>query len=280
MKRFLITLTLALATLSLGAQVAEYNNRYQKLVERVGVSGPGVESVLDKWAQVDSSDLRYLQARFLYYYDKSRSDATYSTTNPRYLGQEPMFSLKDTSNHTTVYYYLVDEFDDELFGKALHYLDRAITLNPFQMDLRVTKLNSLFLYEKESPDMTEACLLNLIEENKVKEPKWTYEGSRIDQEDFKGMIQEYCVNLFNVGSDRSLEAFLNVTEKMLSYDKKNLDFMANVGSYYMKKKDYKKALKQYDKVLKKDPEHYSALTNARTIARVLKDPKLIAKYGE
>lgn len=280
MRRFIAALVLYLSALGLSAQVTDWNDRYTKLVEKVGVSGPGVESVLDKWGQVDSSDLRYLEARFLFYYSKSRSDGTVSNNNPRYLGMKPLLSLPDTAHHTTVYYYSIDVFDDELFGQALHNLDRAIVVDPYKLDLRVYKLNALILYEKESPDMAEDCLLKLIDEDRRKEPEWIFSGQKIEAELFDSMIQEYCANLFDIGSERSLEAFLSVSKKMLSYNKKSTDFMANIGSYYMKKKDYKKALKEYNKVLKIDPQHYSALANCRTIARILKDPKLIAKYSK
>ncbi|MCQ2116155.1 MAG: tetratricopeptide repeat protein [Bacteroidales bacterium] len=279
MRKIILVAALMLSAFGLSAQVTDWNARYTKLVEKVGVSGPGVESVLDKWAQADSSDIRFLEARFMYYYDKSRSDGTASSTNPHYLGQKPLFSLPDTTNHTTVYYYSVDRFDDELFGKALRSIDRAIVVDPYKLDLRICKISALILYEGESPDMAEECILSLIDEDRRKEPKWMFSGEKVDAATFDGMIQEYCANLFTIGSDRSLEAFMNITRKMLSYNKKAPDFMANVGSFYMKKKDYKKALKEYDKVLKIDPQHYSALANCRTIAKILKDPKLIAKYN-
>ena len=58
-----------------------------------------------------------------------------------------------------------------------------------------------------------------------------------------------------------------------------MGFMNNIGSYNMLvKQDYKTALKYYEKVLKKNPEDYTAIRNSMLAARKMKNQKLEKKY--
>lgn len=280
MKRISAALAaLVLVCTALPAQSVDWQKKYERQVKAVGLSGVGVETILDSWGAADSSSVDYLAARYAFWFDKSHSLVVEAHDSPRYLGMEPMFELSDSSKSNTVWYYQVDSFDDELFGRALRYLDKAAAAMPAELEYRVWKVSALMLYEKESPDMTLGLILSLIDENRSTGQKWLYQGEEQDRDFFDGLIQEFCWNLFNLGTPQAREAFLKVSEKMLSYDRKSPVFMANVGSYLMSVKEYKKALKQFDKVLKLDPDNDTAIRNCVTIARILRDDKLKSKYN-
>ena len=280
MKRISAALAaLVLVCTALPAQSVDWQKKYERQVKAVGLSGVGVETILDSWGAADSSSVDYLAARYAFWFDKSHSLVVEAHDSPRYLGMEPMFELSDSSKSNTVWYYQVDSFDDELFGRALRYLDKAAAAMPAELEYRVWKVSALMLYEKESPDMTLGLILSLIDEDRSTGQKWLYQGVEQDRDFFDGLIQEFCWNLFNLGTPQAREAFLKVSEKMLSYDRKSPVFMANVGSYLMSVKEYKKALKQFDKVLKLDPDNDTAIRNCVTIARILRDDKLKSKYN-
>lgn len=270
---------LVLVCTALPAQSVDWQKKYERQVKAVGLSGVGVETILDSWGAADSSSVDYLAARYAFWFDKSHSLVVEAHDSPRYLGMEPMFELSDSSKSNTVWYYQVDSFDDELFGRALRYLDKAAAAMPAELEYRVWKVSALMLYEKESPDMTLGLILSLIDEDRSTGQKWLYQGEEQDRDFFDGLIQEFCWNLFNLGTPQAREAFLKVSEKMLSYDRKSPVFMANVGSYLMSVKEYKKALKQFDKVLKLDPDNDTAIRNCVTIARILRDDKLKSRYN-
>ena len=270
---------LVLVCTALLAQSVDWQKKYERQVKAVGLSGVGVETILDSWGAADSSSVDYLAARYAFWFDKSHSLVVEAHDSPRYLGMEPMLELSDSSKSNTVWYYQVDSFDDELFGRALRYLDKAAAAMPAELEYRVWKVSALMLYEKESPDMTLGLILSLIDEDRSTGQKWLYQGEEQDRDFFDGLIQEFCWNLFNLGTPQAREAFLKVSEKMLSYDRKSPVFMANVGSYLMSVKEYKKALKQFDKVLKLDPDNDTAIRNCVTIARILRDDKLKSKYN-
>ena len=280
MKRISAALAaLVLVCTALPAQSVDWQKNYERQVKAVGLSGVGVETILDSWGAADSSSVDYLAARYAFWFDKSHSLVVEAHDSPRYLGMEPMLELSDSSKSNTVWYYQVDSFDDELFGRALRYLDKAAAAMPAELEYRVWKVSALMLYEKESPDMTLGLILSLIDEDRSTGQKWLYQGEEQDRDFFDGLIQEFCWNLFNLGTPQAREAFLKVSEKMLSYDRKSPVFMANVGSYLMSVKEYKKALKQFDKVLKLDPDNDTAIRNCVTIARILRDDKLKSKYN-
>lgn len=280
MKRISAALAaLVLVCTALPAQSVDWQKKYERQVKAVGLSGVGVETILDSWGAADSSSVDYLAARYAFWFDKSHSLVVEAHDSPRYLGMEPMFELSDSSKSNTVWYYQVDSFDDELFGRALRYLDKAAAAMPAELEYRVWKVSALMLYEKESPDMTLGLILSLIDEDRSTGQKWLYQGEEQDRDFFDGLMQEFCWNLFNLGTPQAREAFLKVSEKMLSYDRKSPVFMANVGSYLMSVKEYKKALKQFDKVLKLDPDNDTAIRNCVTIARILRDDKLKSRYN-
>ena len=280
MKRISAALAaLVLVCTALPAQSVDWQKKYERQVKAVGLSGIGVETILDSWGAADSSSVDYLAARYAFWFDKSHSLVVEAHDSPRYLGMEPMLELSDSSKSNTVWYYQVDSFDDELFGRALRYLDKAAAAMPAELEYRVWKVSALMLYEKESPDMTLGLILSLIDEDRSTGQKWLYQGEEQDRDFFDGLIQEFCWNLFNLGTPQAREAFLKVSEKMLSYDRKSPVFMANVGSYLMSVKEYKKALKQFDKVLKLDPDNDTAIRNCVTIARILRDDKLKSRYN-
>ena len=280
MKRISAALAaLVLVCTALPAQSVDWQKKYERQVKAVGLSGVGVETILDSWGAADSSSVDYLAARYAFWFDKSHSLVVEAHDSPRYLGMEPMLELSDSSKSNTVWYYQVDSFDDELFGRALRYLAKAAAAMPAELEYRVWKVSALMLYEKESPDMTLGLILSLIDEDRSTGQKWLYQGEEQDRDFFDGLIQEFCWNLFNLGTPQAREAFLKVSEKMLSYDRKSPVFMANVGSYLMSVKEYKKALKQFDKVLKLDPDNDTAIRNCVTIARILRDDKLKSRYN-
>ena len=66
---------------------------------------------------------------------------------------------------------------------------------------------------------------------------------------------------------------------MLGHYPDNPGFMSNLGSYHMLvKKDFKTALKYYNKVLKKHPGDYISIRNSALASRRLGNVKMEKKY--
>ena len=290
MKRFLTLLAALVLPLTLLAQTSQedYVRRYNNLTSRVGASGVGVETLLDRWAEDYPDDLQQLLARFAFWFNKGQSSNVIQLSQDRYLGREPLVPMTDSLGRKNNYFEDI-VYDDESFGLALEALDKAVALNPQRLDLRLLRIDALTAYEKGSPDMALASLKALVDEHYKQHPAWTHESlEKVDDEVFKALIQDYCFAFFRLGTDSSAEAFKALSEHCLTYSKDDPLFLDNIGSYWLvSKKDYKKAQKYYDQVLKKHPDDVTAIRNCLLLARTKKDVKMekkylamMAKYGE
>lgn len=258
-------------------QTDGFEQKYDMLVSRLGPSGVGVETVLDNWEKADSTDVKMLLGKFRLWFDKSAKTVVVPKPGNTYLGARPVLTLKDSTGADVNYFEDV-EYDDELYGKAVRYIDRAVSMWPDRLDLRFIKANALIAYEKESPDMTLAYLLDLADIDHGRSKPWNYEERKVEDSFFADSILEYCYTFYQIGSVSSRKAFLVLSEKMYGFYPDNVAYLNNIGAWHMISKDFKKALKCYDKVLKKDPGNQVALQNALRIAKIQKNAKREKKY--
>ena len=257
---------------------AAFKSRYERQVRTVGAAGVGVETILDRWEAAFPDDPAMLEGRYNYFLAKARSTEVVPKDASRYLGAEPVLTLKDSTGRD-VYYYQEDFYVDSLFARSQTAIDKAIALQPSELGYRVDKITALMLYEKGSPDLATAELLKLIQYNKTARPSWTYYGLAVDDDTFVATVQEYCFNFFRFATPGCYEAFRTVSEEMLKIYPKNTDFLSNVGSYWLVyKQKPRQALKWYNKVLKINPKDYTAAKNCVILARSEKNPKLEKKY--
>lgn len=280
MKRIMLLLAASVVSVALAAQPDRYEQRYDLLVSQFGPAGVGVETVLDNWAKADSTNAKMLLGRFSYYFTKAQSTVVETRSEKKYLGLDPILSLKDSTG-ADVHYFQVTVFDDELYGEAVKAADKAASVWPDRLDFRFMKANAYIAYEKESPDMALAYLNALVDENTGRTRPWQYDGEDVDDDFFQDAMQEYCYSFYKIGSQPSLEAFYSLSVKLQSLYPDNMGFMNNIGTYHLvAKEDYKSAYKYYDKVLKQHPDDNAAIRNGMLAARKQKNVKKEKKYVE
>ena len=266
------------------AQSPDYQRRYYALLDRVGFAGVGMETLIENWGKAEPENIEMLQARFYYYFVKSQSTEVVSRNESKYLGLSPILSLKDSTG-IDIHYFEVLKYEDEIFAQAMKTADKMIAARPERLDFRFLKANAYLSYERESPDMAMSSIMALAYEYKNSKTRWLYrEGATsepmpVDDDLFAQMMQEYCYSLYILGTPSSYDAFLKLSQRMNEYFPKEADFLGNIGSYHLVvKKDYKTAVKYYDKALKLDPEDVNVINNALLAARRMKNDKLIRKY--
>lgn len=259
------------------AQADKYQQRYELLVSKLGYAGVGVETVLNNWEQAAPTDPQLMLARFNYLFTKAQSNQIVSKSSSKYLGMEPMLTLKDSTG-TNVYYYQETFYDDDIYGQAIKAVDKAIETYPEKLDFRFVKANAFIAYEKESPDMAISFLTELVNESRTRKV-WMYNEEQADSKFFSEAMQEYCFSFYTIGTPAAMNAFLQLSQKMLEVDQNNTAFINNIGTYHLiVKDDPKTALKYYNKVLKSDPNDYTAVKNCVILARKQNNVKLEKKF--
>lgn len=281
MKKLLAIAIMLSVSFALSGQTSErYEQRYDLLVSQFGPAGVGIETVLDNWEKVDSTNAKMLLGRFTYLFTKAQSGQVEARPGKKYLGMDPVLTLKDSLGND-VHYFNINVFDEELFAQAMKTADKAVSIWPDRLDFRFMKTNAYIAYEKESPDMALAYLSALADENVRRKSSWEYEGVKVDQDFFQDAMQEYCYSFYSLGTPAGYEAFRTLSEKLVTIFPDNPQFMNNLGSYYLiAKEDYKTAYKYYNKVLKAHPDDYSAIKNGIIAARRQKNLKTERKYLE
>lgn len=281
MKKLLAIAIMLSVSFALSGQTSErYEQRYDLLVSQFGPAGVGIETVLDNWEKVDSTNAKMLLGRFTYFFTKAQSGQVEARPGKKYLGMDPVLTLKDSLGND-IHYFNINVFDEELFAQAMKTADKAVSIWPDRLDFRFMKTNAYIAYEKESPDMALAYLSALADENVRRKSSWEYEGVKVDQDFFQDAMQEYCYSFYSLGTPAGYEAFRALSEKLAAMFPDNPQFMNNLGSYYLiAKEDYKTAYKYYNKVLKAHPDDYSAIKNGIIAARRQKNIKTERKYLE
>ena len=220
MKKTLLTLLLlsltALPALAQPLSKAEYLGRWQRLTERVGVAGVGVETLIGQWAEAWPDDVQMLLARFSFYYNKSQSAKVIQLSQDRYLGRAPLLPMKDSTG--AVRNYFEDTvFDDSLFGQAEEAISRAIALQPLRLDWRLVRITALTAYEKGSPDMALATAEYFA----------TQENKRVlvlltDMTNFCDALKEIAITMEQIPSNRGYPG--DLYSQLASRYEKAVDF--------------------------------------------------------
>ena len=98
MRRLTVAVAVLLAHFAVFAQTdsERYEQRYDMLVSKLGPAGIGVETVLNNWENVDSTNAKMLSGKFSYLFTKAQSSQVVVKPTKKYLGMEPVLSLKDS----------------------------------------------------------------------------------------------------------------------------------------------------------------------------------------
>ena len=142
MKRFLIILlSLSFLVPATGQETysrEEFLRRYNNLTERVGPSGVGVETLLNKWEEAWPDDVNHRLARFTFCFNRCQSSKVVPLNRERYMGNPPLIPMTDSLGNK-VNYFEVYEYDDELFAQANSAITQAIAAPAAQSESTMTR---------------------------------------------------------------------------------------------------------------------------------------------
>lgn len=266
-KTLIIIMTLMCAVAAFAQSTeSEFKASYERQVRNVGYAGLGVETIINKWEAAFPDNAEMFHAKFNFNYEKAQSTQVVIKDKKKYLGMDPVLTLKDSLGKD-IYYFQEVVFDDDLYAEAIKAADKAISSNDLELRYILSKITALTTYEKESPDMAAAELTAFIDRYvATKDRPWTLDGERIEEAVFLQAVGEYCYSFFHTASESSYEYFFNISQKMNKLYPKEIIFINNQGAYWQAaKKDNKKALRFYKRALRLDPEDFVATSNIRLI---------------
>lgn len=271
MKKILVFLLLTVCSAAFAQ--TDYRASYERQVKMVGYAGAGVEGIILKWEAEQPDNIEVRAARINYHFFKGQTTAAIMLSQPKYLGAEPITNLRDSLGNA-VGIFEDKVFDTDQFAECQVCIDRAIEDYPSELLFRENKVTTLMAFEKENPEMAFGELLKLLDFHKKQKPEWTFVGEPVSEEDFAGEMQQYCFEFYKIGTPESYEYFRRLSEQLSKAFPKTADFVANQASYYMVvKKDYKKAVKLYDKALKIDPTNQASIQNRKIAVRKIEESK-------
>lgn len=269
MKRILISLAALTLAVAAFAQTTpeEYLDKYTRLTNRLGYAGVGIETFIDKWEAAYPQDGMMLEARCNYYLEKAMTNQVVPKDQDKFLGNKPILSIPDSTGKN-VNYFQETFFDDELFGQAISYINKAIEYHPLDLVYRRDLITCLLAYEKESPDMAVTEIEKLIQQEKTEHPAWLVKGAPIEEGEFSDLMLSFCIDLWGIGTPAAYEAFFTTSSKLTKLYPKSPVFIDNLGSYWLVARGNDvRAMKYYKKALKLDPDDEVAKTNIKIIER-------------
>ncbi|MCQ2185897.1 MAG: tetratricopeptide repeat protein [Bacteroidales bacterium] len=269
-KVYLILLSLlSLAAVASAQTTEDYQSRYNSLVNRVGYAGVGVDYLIAKWEKADPVDVNHMVARFNYYITRGRKDTVAVSFKPNYRGMEPVLSLQDSLG-VRRYYYNVPSFNPEDFAAAVKSVNNAIAHDNNRLDLVILKTDSFVAREGDIPDQSKDLVLELADNTFARNYKWNWMGKEsVTEEEVLEEIQRYCFIFYNCDTPQAMEAFRQISEKIVKYNPKNVAFINNIGAYYAYRQDLKKALGYYKKAQKIDPSDNISSMNIKRLEKRL-----------
>lgn len=251
---------------------ADYAEQYSRQVSMTGMAGVGVQTILDNWAKAYPDEPSVYEGYFLYYWTKSQDNRIVIKPIKKFLGNKPVFQAADSLGEMK-YFFEETFFDDENFGLATKYIDKAIELAGENLNFRCEKILALIEYEKESPDMAKMEVNSMIDDYQT-HPQWTFDGEKVNDDVFADVVQDYIAVFIRIASPQSFAAALEIASRMNKLFPKRTVFLTDIASYHtLCTKDYKKATKYLKNALKIDPADESArniLTNVEKLSAAKK----------
>jgi tetratricopeptide (TPR) repeat protein len=258
-----------------------YKADFDKVLEENDTAAQ--RQLLYKWQKTSPKDADLFIASFNYYFFASRKEIIELTAAA---GKSSALEVKDSTGAVG---YMGEhiEYDHTLLKKAFKSIDSGISNWPARLDMRFGKIYALGQLENYEAFTKE--IINTIEvANKLKNNwKWTAHQKLNDPERFMlGSIQEYVVQLYNVGDDQ-LSRMRRIAQAVLKYYPRHVESLSNLAITYGLQGNYDKALEALLKAEKIMPQDAIVLNNIATMyerkgdkSNAIRYFELTAKHGD
>jgi tetratricopeptide (TPR) repeat protein len=270
-----IGLFIALTTSSIGFGQNFYSE-FQKNIK----SNDTIKQLetLTAWEKANPKDPELFTCFFNYYFRKSKDELILLTT------QKPngvVFELKDSLNQTAGYLGSQIDFNQIEFQKGIDKINEGMQLFPNRLDMRFGKIYA-FGQIKDWRNFTNEIIVT-VQYSKTNNNEWTWTNNekRADgKEFFLSSLQDYQLQLYNIGDDNLLIDMRNIANEILKYYPDHIESLSNLSVTYLLKGEYDKGIEPLLKAEKLDPKDYIVLSNIAQGYKLKGDKKKAIEYYE
>jgi tetratricopeptide (TPR) repeat protein len=234
----------------------------------------GQRELLTKWERAEPNNPEFYASMFNYYVQKSELEAI----------RRQSLSNKDNLTHSI----FNSKYDKSYLKEAFKYIDKGILLFPNRLDMRIGKIYLL----GEIKSYTAFCndILKTIQQSDNNRNVW-FSTNNIKQAIAKDFmftnIQEFIQPLLTSENDSLLNYVKKIAETTLLYYPRHIESMTNLGTVYIAKKAYEKALTYLNRAERFAPNDAAMLKNLAFVHLKKGDKNkaiyyydLTAKYGD
>lgn len=242
--------------------------------------------LLQRWQQADPNDAELYIAWFNYYFFASRRPLI-SLESGAPGGQESLEIKDSTGEHTIGYLAETFDYDPAVLAKAFQRIDAGISRYPARLDMRFGKIYALGQTANYEAFTNE--IIGAIDANAKLKDRWVWtENKKVEKPEqfFLGAIQDYVVQLYNVGDDQ-LNRMRRIAQAVLKYYPRHVESLSNLAITYGLQGDYDKALDALLRAEKIMPGDAIVLNNIATMyerkgdkLNAIKYFELTAKHGD
>jgi tetratricopeptide (TPR) repeat protein len=209
---------------------------------------------LEAWQKANPDDPELYTSFFNYHFTKSREEVLSLTTD---VPEGKTLEISDSTGKVAGYIGSQFSFNIKELNKGLEKINEGIRRYPNRLDMRFGKIYTLG--EIKDWDNFTKEIIEAVRYSKVSDNQWTWTNNEKKKDGkamFLGSLQDYQLQLYNLGVDSLLVHMRDIALEILKIYPNHVESLSNLSITYMMTNEYDKAidiLLQAETFAPKDP---------------------------
>lgn len=226
---------------------------------------------LQKWENANPKDAELFTSYFNYYFNKCRNEILLVSAGdpPK---DEKYLSLTDSAGNYAGFIGSQINYNDSYLKKGLDKISEGISLYPDRLDMRFGKIYVLGEIKDWKSFTNE--IIKTIDYSAINDNQWTWtnnEKQNDGKDFFLGSLQDYQIQLYNIGDDNLIPFMQEIGKTILKYYPTHIESLSNVAVGYIITQDFDSALDYLLKAEKINSKDCIVLSNIAYAYKAKKD---------
>ncbi|WP_028974151.1 tetratricopeptide repeat protein [Spirochaeta cellobiosiphila] len=224
--------------------------------------------LLKEWEKAEPNDIEMLIGYGNYYCNVNRQE------NPS-MGRNP-----EDGKYYAAYLHVIWDVDD--IHKAVSYLDEALTLAPYRLDIYLGKNYMLDLIH--DTDLMTESILKMLNTQKEDQPNWLWTNNKPlssigrTVEDVLVSSVKDRLQYMNRNPVNNKNNIQKIIDAELALYPDNIIFLNIAGNFYDDLGNRNKAINMYNRALEINPKDYIVMYNMGLVYEALGEKEMAKKY--